>query len=1424
MTAEAEGGSSSAAAPAAAAEGAPVSLSRQVTPVLSNDSADRDQNRDQKERKGKLKTGLLLGGGGKSKKQAAADKSSKTANAANGAAADTTETATINTTATGSSNSITAATSLGTGNIMDASTGSGRVSSHAGSFTGGQPSPLITHKKHAGAAHPGKGGRLHAAAASGAIPPMPFSDGASGAADASGAGGAAASGRNKKKASKSPKRGGIKTSSTSAGAAKMDEHEATSGDEAISSGGGKPSAVGSHNRSASLPDYFSHSISSDPGAAAAAAAGAVGTAAGAAGTGTGSLADAASAATSDMDTLAPVDIHIDDDSPAAEALRANAAVSVSRFNKAARGINAQTLPRAVKRGMGMVKARSSFGDRRGKPPRVPAHGIQRSNSFGDFPADHPIHSGHLMSLAEEDEEGHMSSDLSQEAKAAMAAAGAAAVGIDGEDLETQSLPEKMPGRQHVSFAAEPVAGPAADDGVGDHSVPEEEVSYGHVGELDSTVRAGQKTKLSIGDEEEKTEVEPADAAALAAAAAVGAGAAVAGAVGAAAAAVPPALHMPAPLDGDSEPDTISPLNATGMDLIVDFPTTIDVVTGHEESPSIGKTALSRLRHSHPASPDGEKSAKSHRSKETRFARSLDKHLSEQLRRKKRKKEKLAKRKSYVRGKVIDGKHELYTLSIAVMLGLRTSISQTNKQLMTNASSLTGTDKHRHQLQWLDGDDFMAVEKYEFRPRGTDRTPPHKLSHTFKFKDYSPLAFAYIRRMFGVNEYEFLSSVCGNANFIEFISNAKSGQFFFYSHDGRYMIKTMTNAESKFLRRILPHYFRHCCQNPNTLLTKFLGMYRVKLYHLRRNVKFIIMNSVFDTDKHLQNFFDLKGSVTGREAKPGEEVKKDNDVRAGLPESAFALPPEICGRMREQVLADCNFLKEMKIMDYSMLIGVHHIPAGTSSGGVAARKSGGASVSSASTSRKGPMGRNSSIRSTGGGSGGGGVPADTESLASSTGPSLRSMIGNTLKDRPATKAVTAAGEVVGNTVFPKSTNDGAEATAAAAEIRRDNPSSIEKKSSYLSDAGESDPKSKSADVHLNSTGNGLESGSINKNEPESSVSAPPTPVVSMPIPPIEPVLSSESKVTAPSAIGGGIDGVLSDRSITSYSTMDMMYYDDDDDYSYLEGTFTRKKNAMATGATASGGSVDDWDRFDPEMAVLQEGLEELERRKEEATEQMYWPFHRLYNVHGRRRMVPLASDGLDSNDSADDLHVLEGDDAATAVVENKSKNKSAKEHCSCPPSRDSVRKWPTPKFVTPISNRKDGGLVMDTAGFELPLRRVDAKMGKIQYYEGKIFYMGIIDVLQQFNIRKRVEARWRRLQGGGWQDASCVHPDLYADRFVRFFDEYSQRMATISEGDEEQDDADLENVEEVVFYKNEGDRSDRSLGEPLFDEADDKGEK
>jgi hypothetical protein len=66
---------------------------------------------------------------------------------------------------------------------------------------------------------------------------------------------------------------------------------------------------------------------------------------------------------------------------------------------------------------------------------------------------------------------------------------------------------------------------------------------------------------------------------------------------------------------------------------------------------------------------------------------------------------------------------------------------------------------------------------------------------------------------------------GDFNYIEFIANSKSGQFFFYSHDGCYMIKTQTKEECVLLRDIMPKYVQHLSVNPSSLLVRFYGMHR-----------------------------------------------------------------------------------------------------------------------------------------------------------------------------------------------------------------------------------------------------------------------------------------------------------------------------------------------------------------------------------------------------------------------------------------------------------------------------------------------------------------------------------------------------------------------------------------------------------------------
>lgn len=275
------------------------------------------------------------------------------------------------------------------------------------------------------------------------------------------------------------------------------------------------------------------------------------------------------------------------------------------------------------------------------------------------------------------------------------------------------------------------------------------------------------------------------------------------------------------------------------------------------------------------------------------------------------------RKKYknFKGKVIDGEHELYVITAGIILGIRCSLENARMESLTRATRLTLGD-------------FNYVENVAFPAGGSDNmpypTPPHSLQRTFKFKSYAPRVFSRLRDLVDINADDYLESICGNYNFIEFMSNSKSGQFFFYSHDGKYMLKTQTKEENKFMKLILPHYYRYLAENPQSLLVRFLGMHRVKMYQFRRKVHFVIMTSVFNTPEEIHKIYDLKGSTIGRAATAKEKasggVMKDLDlIDSG---EKFHL-----GRKRSMLLdqldKDAAFLATLGIMDYSLLIGIHY---------------------------------------------------------------------------------------------------------------------------------------------------------------------------------------------------------------------------------------------------------------------------------------------------------------------------------------------------------------------------------------------------------------------------------------------------------------------------------------------------------------------
>ena len=56
---------------------------------------------------------------------------------------------------------------------------------------------------------------------------------------------------------------------------------------------------------------------------------------------------------------------------------------------------------------------------------------------------------------------------------------------------------------------------------------------------------------------------------------------------------------------------------------------------------------------------------------------------------------------------------------------------------------------------------------------------------------------------------------------------RSGSFFFFSHDNRFIIKTMTDSEMHLLLRILPAYVAHFENNPKSLLAKIFACFTIQ---------------------------------------------------------------------------------------------------------------------------------------------------------------------------------------------------------------------------------------------------------------------------------------------------------------------------------------------------------------------------------------------------------------------------------------------------------------------------------------------------------------------------------------------------------------------------------------------------------------------
>ncbi|XP_055643935.1 putative PIP5K1A and PSMD4-like protein isoform X15 [Toxorhynchites rutilus septentrionalis] len=221
-------------------------------------------------------------------------------------------------------------------------------------------------------------------------------------------------------------------------------------------------------------------------------------------------------------------------------------------------------------------------------------------------------------------------------------------------------------------------------------------------------------------------------------------------------------------------------------------------------------------------------------------------------------------------------------------------------------------------------DFWELETISFPPEGSSMTPAHHFSE-FKFKIYAPIAFRYFRDLFGIQPDDFMMSMC-SAPLRELSNPGASGSIFYLTDDDEFIIKTVQHKEGEFLQKLLPGYYMNLNQNPRTLLPKFFGLYCYQCNS--KNVRLVAMNNLLPSYVKMHLKYDLKGSTYKRKANKAERAKssptyKDLDFIEHHPNGIF-LEADTCNALIKTIQRDCRVLESFKIMDYSLLVGIHNL--------------------------------------------------------------------------------------------------------------------------------------------------------------------------------------------------------------------------------------------------------------------------------------------------------------------------------------------------------------------------------------------------------------------------------------------------------------------------------------------------------------------
>lgn len=212
------------------------------------------------------------------------------------------------------------------------------------------------------------------------------------------------------------------------------------------------------------------------------------------------------------------------------------------------------------------------------------------------------------------------------------------------------------------------------------------------------------------------------------------------------------------------------------------------------------------------------------------------------------------------------------------------------------------------------------------------------NHDADLIEYFPNVFQIIRNNDDISNKMLGNSLnpANNKNFNKSLveSKGKSGSFFFFSDDKRFIIKTINNSElENMLCNLMPNYFEYIVNNPDTLIAKVYGIYTIAINEGSSKVHIILMQNLVSCKPNLLKLiFDLKGSTFQRFTKQIGQLNPNRALKdldflwmKRVEKDLIQFSKDAKDNIYSQLESDVQMLSDNNLMDYSLLLVIFKFP-------------------------------------------------------------------------------------------------------------------------------------------------------------------------------------------------------------------------------------------------------------------------------------------------------------------------------------------------------------------------------------------------------------------------------------------------------------------------------------------------------------------